>query len=114
MTDILIDHIEHYLPLVSLAELPEEKRGDFDYVTRDGCDEHQPRFVFYRDCWYDVHDTQTILAKSIHDSPMGWAMYVPIDHPFAIWHAVISETFFSGVLFRINQDDTVDCGSYSS
>jgi hypothetical protein len=96
-------------PLLMLCDLPKKAQSEFDYVNAD---DYSARFVKYRDAYYDVHDTQRI---TVHDgSPMGWAMVVPADSPLAKWHAVVSETYFSGVLFRLDSEDNVICGSYSS
>lgn len=103
--------------LVPFGALPASVQADFDYITED--DQWHDRFVFYRDSWYDTSDVQSIRVSKVQDRPMGWAMYVDPDSPFAAWHAVISETFFSGILFRHvyddpDHDDGVVCGHYYS
>ena len=101
--------------LVSFHDLPPKVMIDFDYIE-DEDDMHTDRFVKYKGAWYDTLDAQEIRVSNDHDRPMGWAMYVATDHLFADWNAVVSETFFSGVLFKfINDDyDHVICGSYYS
>lgn len=96
----------HPRPLACLAELPAKVRADFDYVG----DEFDARFVQYKGVWYDVYDTQAI--RTVPGAPMGWAMVVAEDSPLASWDSVVSETFFSGVLFRLVGDDQVIVGSY--
>jgi hypothetical protein len=96
----------HPRPLACLAELPGKVRTDFDYVG----DEFDARFVQYKGVWYDVYDTQAI--RTVPGAPMGWAMVVAEDSPLASWDSVVSETFFSGVLFRFADEDQVIVGSY--
>lgn len=95
--------------LLTLGELPKKAQSDFDYIG-DALD--TPRFVKYRGAFYDVYDTQRITIHNV--SPMGWAMVVKHDSPLSKWHAIVSETYFSGVVFRINEAGMVVCGSYSS
>lgn len=96
----------HPRPLACLAELPAKVRADFDYVG----DDFDRRFVQYKGVWYDVYDTQAI--RTVPGVPMGWAMVVAEDSPLADWDSIVSETFFSGVLFRLVGDDQVIVGSY--
>jgi hypothetical protein len=94
--------------LRSLDELPAKVQQDFDYVRE--VQDYTRRFVYYRGAWYDVHDSQYICVMS--PGRMGHAMHVNANHKFAAWHAVVSETFFSGVLFKFLPDDRVVCGRY--
>lgn len=96
--------------LVRKVDLPEKVQSDFDYVK----DDWLYRFVQYKGAWYDVDDTQSIQVTSEHHRPMGWAMYVEPGHPFAPYTAVLSETYFSGVLFKLVDDDKVVCANYFS
>jgi hypothetical protein len=98
----------HPRPLACLAELPAKVQTDFDYVVKDG--DYTARFVQYKGCWYDVYDTQAI--RTVPGVPMGWAMVVAEDSPLADWDSIVSETFFSGVLFRLVGDDQVVVGQY--
>jgi hypothetical protein len=80
--------------MVCLAELPDNVRADFDYVE----DEFDTRLVQYKGTWYDVYDSQ--------------ACGVGFDQ-FKGWDGIVSETFFSGVLFRfVVADDEVIVGRY--
>jgi hypothetical protein len=98
----------HQRQMACLAELPDNVRADFDYVAKDG--DHTARFVQYKGAWYDVLDAQFITREARY--PMGWAMAVTEDSPLASWHGIVSETFFSGVLFRFVGDDEVIVGRY--
>jgi hypothetical protein len=92
----------------AVADLPERAQADFDYIMGD--DRYTARLVNYRGAWYDVHDTQAIRTRPDH--PMGWAMVVAEASPLADWHMIISETFFSGIVFRLVGDDEVIVGRY--
>jgi hypothetical protein len=83
----------HLRPLACLAELPVKVRADFDYVG----DDFDRRFVQYKGVWYDVYDSE--------------ACGVGFDQ-FKGWDGIVSETFFSGVLFRFADEDQVIVGSY--
>jgi hypothetical protein len=91
-----------------VADLPERAQADFDYIMGD--DRYTARLVRYKGHWYDVHDTQAIHTRP--GAPMGWAMVVAEASPLADWHSIISETYFSGIVFRLGADDTVVVGRY--
>ena len=94
--------------LRSLNEIPEDARKDFDYLR----DPDEARLVKLGINWYDTQDTQAIRLKSTsHTDPIGWAMYVEARSPLAKWNAVISESHWTGVLFRFKGDGVV-CGTY--
>lgn len=97
-------------PLVPRSALPKKVRKDFDYI--ETWDE-TPRFVEYRGEWYDAIDTQRITTSQVIGR-MGWEHYVEPDHPLAEWDAIVSDTFFSGLLFRFTYGDTVVVGRYTS
>lgn len=86
-------------PLVALADLPEKTQADFDYVREEAC--WLPRFVQYKGAWYDVYDSQNI------DRELGFDQ-------FKGWHGIVSDSFFSGVLFRLCDDEQVIVGRYFS
>jgi hypothetical protein len=96
-------------PLFCLHELPASVQKDFDYAVGY----QSPRFVQYKDVWYDAEDTQRIsLSGRQGASPVGWAVTVANDSPLAGWHSILSETFFSGVLFRFVDYERVIVGRY--
>ncbi len=84
-------------PLAYLSELPAKIRTDFDYVG----DDFNARFVQYKGHWYDVYDSQAC----------GVGFDLGFDQ-FKGWDGIVSETFFSGVLFRFADEDQVIVGSY--
>lgn len=115
MSELTITTNNKPYPLVCFHELPPTVMLDFDYID-DEDDMHTERFVKYRGHWYDTRDVQGITVSPFRDQPIGWAMNVEPDHPFAEWNAVISDSYFSGVLFKfVGEDlDQVVCGTYFS
>lgn len=103
----------HHYPLLALADLPKAKQADFDYIDEEA--HYDPRIVKYRGWYYDVQDMQAIRPATEAMWPMGWAMHVELDHPFAAWQMVNSDSFFSGTLFRYADDEfeTVQCATYT-
>ena len=93
--EIKTDH--KYRPLKALCDLPEKVAKDFEYVDGD----QSPRFVKYKGGWYDTHDTQRITTEPYL---MGWEMPVSKDHILADWHAILSDTFFSAMVFKFSED----------
>lgn len=92
-------------------ELPESVRAEFDYVDPD---DQSSRFVQYRGAWYDAHDTQRIEPDNSRAHPMGWAVRVHPGEPLAQFDSIISDSYFSGVVFRFIGDDQVIVGRYYS
>ena len=74
-------------PLACFLDLPEKIRQDFDYID----DSYDLRFVQYKGVWYDVWDSMTCPGAVATDATR---------HAFAGWDGYISDSFFSGVLFR--------------
>lgn len=91
--------------LQSLLDLPEKQRADFDYLSED--DAYSARFVQYRGEWYDAFDTQRIELDNGRAHPMGWAHYCHPGEPMARFDSVITDTYFSGILFRFTDDELV-------
>jgi len=87
----------HPRDLVSLWELPDNVRSEFDYVSED---DGAYRFVKYRGKWYDVNDTQVIG----HDARMGWGYAVDTDSPLVKWDSILTDSFFSAIVFRYVPD----------
>ena len=104
--------ITNWVPrnMLALHELPTKHREFFDYV-----DEHDvctPRFVQYRGEWHDVFDTQRIEPDTGRQNPMGWAIRVHPGSPLCLFDSVESDSFFSGVLYRLVGEDQVVVGRY--
>jgi hypothetical protein len=81
----------------AVADLPERAQADFDYIMGD--DRYSRRLVRYLGHWYDVYDSQSVTRELGFDQFKGW-------------DGIVSETFFSGVLFRFVGDDEVIVGRY--
>lgn len=117
MSELTIKTNNKPYPLVCFHELPPTVMLDFDYID-DEDDMYTERFVKYRGHWYDTRDVQgiTVSKGMVLRGCMGWNMTVEPDHPFADWSAVISDSYFSGVLFKfVGEDlDQVVCGTYFS
>jgi hypothetical protein len=92
-------------PLVSVADLPVKAAADFDYIKED--ERFTPRIVNYRGSWFDVFDTQRIEPDSDRAHPMGWAMRVHPGSPLCLFDSIISDTYFSGMLFKLADDESV-------
>ena len=103
--EIKTDH--KYRPLKALCELPENVAKGFDYVKEEYC---TLRFVKYKGVWYDTHDTQRITTGPYL---MGWEMPVSKDHILADWDAILSDTFFSAMVYKFSEDwESVVVGVY--
>lgn len=98
--------------LQCLADLPKKARADFDYLSED--EHYSARFVQYRGHWYDAFDTQRIEPDNGRQHRMGWAMRVHPGEPLAWFDSIISDSYFSGVVFRFVDDDSVIVGTYIS
>jgi len=85
----------HQRQMACLLDLPDNVRADFDYVE----DEFDARLVQYKGTWYDVYDSQNITRELGFDQFKGW-------------DGIVSDTYFSGVVFRLVGDDEVIVGRY--
>lgn len=115
MSDLKIIQSRRLYHLAPFDALPDKVKSDFDYLDPE--DRGSDRFVCYRGYWYDTHDCQSIRVETDNPAPMGWAMTVAADHPFAKWNSVVSDSYFSGVLFRNREIDgewLVNCARYYS
>jgi hypothetical protein len=102
-TEALMNIITNNIPrpLYCWYDIPAWAQGDFSYI--DGDDRCTERFVMYKNDWYDVYDTMRTPSPVPADTP----------DPFIGWHSYISETFFSGLVFRWIGDEVV-VGRYSA
>ena len=62
--------------------------------------------MLYRGEWYDTHDVQ-VISRDLHTLE---------GDKLREWHGILSDSFFSGILFRfVGEDlDEVVCGTYFS
>jgi hypothetical protein len=82
--------------LLPLTDLPKKAQEDFDYLN----DPHEYRLVNYKGYWYDVYDSQSITRELGFDQFKGW-------------DSIVSDSFFSGILFRLVGDGEVVVGRYA-
>ena len=74
----------HVRELVSFNELPKAVQSDFDYVDEE--DRFSPRFVRYREDWYDTSDVM-IAPDSI--KALGWDGFNSDSH----WSGMVYRYF---------------------
>jgi hypothetical protein len=96
---------KHRRPLVSFAELPEQERRDFDYITED--EHYDPRFVYAYYSWWDAYDTQRIYRYGLEHYD-GAHINVATDSPLANWHSATTTSMSTATLFRFVDDDYGD------
>ena len=87
-------------PLACFLDLPEKIRQDFDYID----DSYDLRFVQYKSVWYDVWDSMNC---PWFEAPAA------TRHAFSGWDGYISDSYFSGVLFKFADEDCVVCATYT-
>ena len=95
-------------PMQCLQDLPASAAKDFDYVD-DDC---SARFVQYKGIWHDVYDTQRIEPDQGSQHPIGWAMRVHPGSPLCLFDSIESDSYFSGTLFKLVDDDCVIVARY--
>lgn len=79
-----------------LAALPPRVQREFEYIS---IDDDLPRMVLYKGVWYDVVDSQTPYT-------------LPAENPLHQWDGFISDSFFSGVVFKFADGSNVICGRW--
>lgn len=85
-------------PIVDASELPLSAHAQFDYLNWPAIErgEESASFIHYKGWWYDLSDTEGIFP------------------PDTRW-LFVSDSFFSGVLFRFTDDfESIVCGRYYS
>jgi hypothetical protein len=88
--------------LVSWFDVPPAIREDwFSYVDED--ERYSYRFVEYRGSWYDVNDSESTYSLGFNSA-------------FKAWDGIVTESFFSGVLFKYADSncESVIVGRYYS
>lgn len=80
------------------SEMPEKLRADFDYIESDEFDCHD--FFVYKGYWYDLSDFMRI--DNSEGTREGW-------EKFDGYH---SDSFFSGILVKVLNDETVLVATY--
>ena len=77
-------------------EMPDKFKSDFDYIGEDDFD-FQAFFV-YKGQWYDL----------------GEFMRIPDNSNFTGWDGYTSDTYFSGILIKFVDEDSIIVGEYFS
>lgn len=88
----------HWKELIAKWELPTEVAADFDYVDENSGN----RFFQYRGVWYDANEFTFIISSA--DSIHGLGHRVEADSPLASWHGISTDSFYSGVVIRYEED----------
>jgi hypothetical protein len=99
---ITITTNHHPRELISLADLSRKEARDFDYIK--GEDRYSSRLFRYRGACYDICEFSD--TRTLHHAP----------EEFKNWHGYQSDSYFSGVLIRYddNDFDRVIVGRYVS
>jgi hypothetical protein len=82
-------------------ELTAKERNEFDYLTDFEIDTHD--FVRYRGWVYDIDDTMAITDLDRDHPQREWMRG---------WDSYVSDSYFSGVLFKLVGDGHVICATY--
>lgn len=88
-------------PLACFLDLPEKARKEFPYLGE--ADAYDYRLVQYKGVWYDVWDSMRCPGAEAPEATRN---------AFAGWDGYVSDSFFSGVLFRFADEDRVVVGRY--
>lgn len=88
--------------LLPITDLPAEVQKEFDYIENYDL---SYRFVQYKGCWYDVYDMELLEQSRLPPGPL-------FKLAVGGWDGIVTETFASGVVFRLVSDDEVIVGRY--
>lgn len=89
-------------PILYWYELTEKEQAEFDYLDNEEVQEWAT-FVRYKGNVYHMQDVMAINRREC--LPLG----------FHKWDGYVSDSFFSGVLFKYSQDhESIICGFYYS
>lgn len=77
-------------------EIPDKIKSDFDYIPEDDFPLHD--FFVYKGQWYDL----------------GEFLRIPDNSDFAGWDGYSANSYFSGILVKIVDDDSIIVGQYFS
>lgn len=90
--------------LLTLWELSDSERAEFDYVS-DSEDDHQQRFVRYQGNVHDVYDTQVLRGRTMGDFPDN-------NNQFRNWDSIATDSYWSGTVFKFIGTDHCKVGSW--
>jgi len=88
--------------LLSLVDLPEKTRADFDYI--EGDEVYSPRFVAYRGHYYDVCEFMCTPQREPARQELN---------ELAAWDGYQSDSYFSGTVIKyVDRFERVIVGRY--
>lgn len=100
----------HLRPIVDAWDLPIEARSEFDYLDWSAIErgEESASFVRYGGQWHDLGEFSRIIAPdAARMHPMECAA-----PEFQGWSGYRSDSFYSGVLVRYVDDETIIVATY--
>lgn len=98
-------------PIIDAWELTEQEQKEFDYLDWEAIKEGRDSasFVRYQDTLYDLGEFSRIIAPDARrHHPMECA-----EPAFQDWQGYMSDSFFSGLLIRYVDDESVIVARYS-
>lgn len=85
------------------CDLTEKERAEFDYLDTEE-KQMERSFVRYKNWVYDLNDVERVERQAAHTQALD---------ELCKWHGYVSDSFFSGVVFRYVADfERVICGTY--
>jgi hypothetical protein len=93
--------------LLSGWELTTKERKELDYIEESELGDSCARFFRYKGSIYDLHEFQRIVQPGTIGGP--WAYY---DHKGNLsgWDGIQTDSFFSGILVKYLDDDSIRVG----
>lgn len=91
--------------LISVYEMTEEERNEFDYIDAEEILSHE--FFRYKGQVYDPSEFMCVPTEPDDENEL--------TNPFRKWHGYSSDSFFSGIVIRYTSDmEQVIVGTYYS
>jgi hypothetical protein len=94
------------LDLISFAQLPDDARPDFDYIT-GGEEVWANRMFHFRGQWYDVNDFDALRRASAPRDANPRVHVVADDSALLAWDGIQTDSAFSAVVVKYLGED---CG----
>ena len=93
--------------LLSGWELTTKERAELDYIEDSELEESYARFFRFKGNIYDLHEFQRIAQPGEVAGP--WAHY---DHKGSLsgWDGIQTDSYFSGILVKYLDDETIRVG----
>lgn len=98
-----------YRDILSWYDLAPKEQAEFNYI-KDQNRAEWSEFFRYRGNVYDLGD----FSRIITEHRPGFYHYTEPDSPLAQWEAIASDSYFSGVVIKYNEDHSkIIVGVYS-